>query len=243
MSKENLEAVNTRLVEHLEETGVKDACYYAPVYEDYWFSKKKIAFCNLEPYSVDESVDTIKGIQLLDEKRLYNSWFHAKTTNNTFLLNYVLCRHLEDNQPVSEETFRQIRAEAKENPEAWHGNMCDAPYGFDRSLYFNCRYTQSPTVNEDKGYTVNAYKKDSFYVQHFKDFVKASELDVLVLGGKESFEVVTLVYPELNEKLTFGGDSVLHDGILFVSMTHPSRIGFDEMASVVNKIAEALKTE
>lgn len=241
MSKENLEVVNARLVEHLKETGIENACYYAPVFDDYWYSEKKIAFCNLESYSVEDDNHTIKGIQLLSEERLYNSWFHKPTAGNTFLLNYVLCRHLADKKPVSEETFKQICAEAKEKPSDWHKNMCDSPYGFDRSLYFNCRYSQSPTVNEDKGHTINAYRNDSFYVQHFKDFVKAAEVDVLVLGGKEAFEVVTLVYPELQGKFTFKGEPVLHDGVLFVSMSHPSHISFEEMAAIVNKIAVVLK--
>lgn len=240
MSKENLEFVNARLIEHLKEKGIVNACYYAPVYGDYWCSEKKIAFCNLESYNVEDDNHTIKGIQQLSEERLYNSWFHKPTAGNTFLLNYVLCRHLADKKPVSEETFKQIRAEAKEKPAEWHQNMCDSPYGFDRSLYFNCRFTQSPTVDADKGYTINAYLNDSFYVQHYKDFVKASEIEVLVIGGKEAFDVVTFVYPELQGKFSFKGEPVLHDGILFVSMTHPSHIGFEEMASVVKKITAVL---
>ena len=239
MSKESLEAVNARLVEHLKEVGIEDACYYQPICDDYWYAPKKVAFCNLEPYCVGEAKDTIKGIQLLDEERLYNSWFHKPTTNNTFLLNYVLNQCLKNKQPASEDSFKEIRDESKKNPVQWHQDLCDT---FDQSLYFNCRYTQSPTVNEDKGHTISAYRNDSFFVQHYKDFVKAAEIGILVLGGKEVFEVITLVYPELQGKLTFCGEPVLHDGVLFVSTPHPAaRTNIDaEMATAINKIAKAL---
>lgn len=238
MSKETLEAVNARLVEHLKETGIKDACYYAPVFDDYWFAQKKIAFCNLEPYSVDGAENTIKGIQLLDEQRLYNSWFHKPTAGNTILLNYILYQSLKNNQTVTVEDFDKVRAEGKANPKETHGKLCDC---FDQSLYFNFRYTQSPTVNEQPEHSLKAYRTDDFYVQHYKDFVKACEINVLVLGGKHALELAEIVYPELQGKLTFRGEPVLHDGVLFVSMSHPSRIGDDEMASVVNKIVNALK--
>lgn len=239
MSKEALESVNARLVEHLKEKGIKDACYYAPVCPDeYWGDyHKKIAFCNLEAYSVNGAKNTVKGIQMLDEERLYNSWFHKPTAGNTILLNYMLNRRLYDNQEISVETFSKFYNDAKKEPVFWHGTLCD---NFDRSLYFNCRYTQSPTVNEDRGHTINAYRNDSFYVQHYKDFVKASEIEVLVIGGKEALEVATFVYPDLQGKLLFKGEPVFHDGVLFASMTHPSHIKEDEMASVVNKIAAAL---
>ena len=238
MSKETLESVNARLVEHLKEKGITDACYYAPVCDDYWFAEKKIAFCNLEPYSKEGAEHTIKGIQCLDEERLYNSWFHKPTAGNTLLLNYVLCQCLKDKQQATEETFAKVRAEGKSDAVKTHGNICDT---FDNSLYFNFRYTQSPTVNEDKVHTLNAYRNDAFYIQHYKDFVKAAEINVLVLGGKTALELIQMVYPDLQGKLTFCGEPVLHDGILFVSMTHPSRIKDDEMASVVNKITQTLK--
>ncbi|MDY6398521.1 MAG: hypothetical protein SPL22_12430 [Treponema sp.] len=241
MSKEALMTVNEKLIEHFKEVGIENACYYQPVYEDYWANDhKKVAFCNLEPYCVGEAKDTIKGIQVLSEERLYNSWFHKPTTNNTFLLNYVLQQSLKENKSATEETFKKIREEAKKNSVQLHQDMCDC---FDQSLYFNCRYTQSPTVNEDKGHTINAYRSDSFYVQHYKEFVKAAEIEVLVLGGREVLEVVTFVYPELQGKLIFCGEPVLYNGVLFVSMLHPAaRTNIDaEMASVVNKIAKAIK--
>ena len=52
MSKESLEKLNQSLLKHFEETGVKNAFYYAPVDDHYWNKRenaKRIAFCNLEP--------------------------------------------------------------------------------------------------------------------------------------------------------------------------------------------------
>ena len=51
MSKEQLCAVNKKLLEHLKENEKYNAFYYEPVNNVYWKEKIKIAFCNLEPYS------------------------------------------------------------------------------------------------------------------------------------------------------------------------------------------------
>lgn len=241
MSKEAIDAVNTRLVEHFKEAGIENACYYQPVSEDYWANDhKKIAFCNLETYSTREDSDKIQGIVPVNEERLYMHLFFGKTTEKTFILNYALSRRLYENQETTEDTMLDLRDDIKENGELWHGKLCD---DFNKSLYFNCRYTQSSTVNEDKWHTINAYRSDSFYAQHYKDFVKAAEIEVLVLGGRKVLEVVTHVYPELKGKLTFCGEPILYDGVLFVSMAHPAarKNMYLEMASVVNKIAKAIK--
>ena len=107
MSKQSLESVNARLIKHFKETGIENACYYAPVCpSEYWGDyHKKIAFCNLEPYNTKNDSDKVKGIVPLDEDRLYSHWFFGKTTERTFFLNYALSRCLYDNLKTTEDTF------------------------------------------------------------------------------------------------------------------------------------------
>ena len=240
MSKQSLESVNARLIEHFKESGIENACYYAPACpSEYWGDyHKKIAFCNLEPYNTKNDSDKVKGIVPLDEDRLYSHWFFGKTTERTFFLNYALSRCLYDNLKTTEDTLLDQRDDIKENRDLWYGNLCD---DFDKSLYFNFRYTQSKTVNADNAYIDNAYRTDPFYCQHYRDFVKASEIDVLVVGGEVAVGLLGLIYPDLQGKLTYCGEPVLHDGVLFVSIPHPSRISYAEMAEAINKIVNALR--
>lgn len=180
----------------------------------------------------------VKGIVPLDEERLYKYWFFGKTTERTFFLNYALSRCLYDNIKTTEDTLLDQRDDIKENKDLWYEKLCD---DFDKSLYFNFRYTQSKTVNADNAYIDNAYRTDSFYCQHYRDFVKAAEIDVLLVGGEVAVGLLGVIYPELQGKLTYCGEPAVHDGVLFVSIPHPSRISYAEMSDVINKIAKALK--
>lgn len=155
----------------------------------------------------------------------------------TFFLNYALSRCLYDNLKTTEDTLLDQRDDIKENKDLWYEKLCD---DFDKSLYFNFRYTQSKTVNADNAYIDNAYRTDPFYCKHYRDFVKAAEIDVLVAGGEVSAALLGLVYPDLQGKLTYCGEPILHNGVLFVSIPHPSRISYAEMAAVVNKIKCAI---
>lgn len=112
--------------------------------------------------------DKIKGIVQLDEERLYNHWFFAKTTKNTFILNYALSKRLygNENHEASEDSMLDLRDDIKENGPLWHQNLCD---DFDKTLYLNFRYTQSATVNADKSHIYKAYASDSFYKQHYRN--------------------------------------------------------------------------
>lgn len=81
MSKESLEKLNQTLLEHFEETGIKNAFYYAPADDHYWNKSetaKRIAFCNLEPYKKDEKTP-LNGYELLSKEILYDNWFYTNT--------------------------------------------------------------------------------------------------------------------------------------------------------------------
>ena len=81
-----------------------------------------------------------------------------------------------------------------------------------------------------------------FFGHEDKEYVKALECNVLVLGGKISCELANKIYPGLN--LSFNDDTDVikfHDGVLFVSIKHPSRIGYAYVAEIANKISDAYK--
>lgn len=110
MSKESLEKLNKTLLKHFEETGVKDAFYYAPVDDRYWKQKepaKRIAFCNLEPYKKDDS-SPLDGYELLSKETLYDSWFYTNTPGRIFVFNYFLSKALYDDEQNSPDEISEM---------------------------------------------------------------------------------------------------------------------------------------
>ena len=235
MSKEQLCAVNKKLLEHLKENEKYNAFYYEPVNNVYWKEKIKIAFCNLEPYSKNKY--TANGFEKLDENTLYDIWFFTKTTGNTVFLNLVLRKKMSKNIQVTGKTFSEIRRLGK-NDDSLYDELCEE---FNKSLYFNFRYSLSDIVNQSSGYIYGRYINDEFYRRHFREYVKAAEIDILVVSGTVGSDLIQIIFPELKGKFSYCGEPVYFDGILFVSIPHPSRISYDAMADCVNKISNALK--
>lgn len=233
MSKESLTKLNEALIKHFKETGIKNAYYYEPVSDIYWnktTTSKRVAFCNLEPYS-KQNGDGVNGIVPLDKNTLYDSWFYTKNPSKIFAMNYYLSQALyEGNYDICEEDIRQAVSKNNRNENAiWED--------FDNSLYFNFRYTCSKTVNADNAYIVNLYN-DPFYCQHYRDFVNAAEIDILVVGGEVGCNLLNKIYPDLH--LTYKGSPEKYNDRIFVSMEHPSRIGYAEMIAVIYGIVDAV---
>ena len=74
MSKENLEKLNDKLLQHFKETGVENAFYYEPLFEDYWQLGEKIGLCNLESY--DKSMT---GIHKVTANLILDYWYNSQT--------------------------------------------------------------------------------------------------------------------------------------------------------------------
>lgn len=233
MSKEQLMVVNNRLIQHFKETGIFDAYYYEPVNDVYWnktATSKRVAFCNLEPYSKQNGA-AVTGIVPLDKSTLYDSWFYTKTPGKIFAMNYYLSQALYDGKSdICEDDIREAVSKNKRNEDAiWED--------FDNSLYFNFRYTCSKTVSADNAYIVNLYN-DPFYCQHYRDFVDAAEIDILVVGGELGCNLLNKIYTGLH--LEYKGIPKKYNEKIFVSMEHPSRIGYADIIDVIYKIVDAV---
>lgn len=233
MSKQALQKLNESLIQHFKETGIENAYFYEPVDNLYWqktATSKRVAFCNLEPYT-KENGEGVKGFVKLDKTTLYDSWFYTKTPGKIFAMNYYLSQVLYDgNSNITEEDIKNAVSKSNRNEDAiWED--------FDNSLYFNFRYTCSKTVNADNAYIVNMYK-DEFYRQFYIDFVKAAEIDILIVGGELGANLLNMIYPDLH--LMYKGTPVKYDGKIFVSMEHPSRISYADMIDVIYNIETAV---
>lgn len=238
MSKEALMTVNEKLIEHFKEVGIENACYYQPSGEDYWSATKKIAYCNLEPYSIVDDDDRVYGFQPLDSNRFFLHWYWSKTGRWTVFTNYILSRSLSEHKIFSESDARALRAELKKENDGGYETECGY---FDDKMYFNFRYTQSSKVSADNGYIFGKYINDSFFRQHYRDFVKACEIDVLVVTSKVGAELLKIIYPELKDRFFYCGEPVSVDSTTFVSIPHPSRFGYKKTVAAAVKIAKAIK--
>lgn len=238
MSKNQLETINKDLISYLLKSGITNACYYEPqIPTEYWNNKKKkIAFCNLEPYSVYDNEDTIKGLKPLDGERFFNHWFFNRTVGMTVFINYLLNLALYEYANITESFAKEINWQLK-NSEEGYDKLCDS---FSNSMYFNFRYTQSTNIKEDTIYIYEKYTNDSFYKQHYRNFVNAAEVDILIISGNTGAGLIPIIYPELKGKFYYCGDPVRFNNTIFVSMPHPSRISWKARVDVVNKIIQEI---
>lgn len=247
MSKEELDVLNERLVNHLKEKDIKNAFYYLPIKPDwYWnnHNKVKIGICNIEPYNVDGNKD-YKGIKLLTTERFEQISYRNRTISNSVFLNFCIKKvlkeelKLETAQSIKE--FRRLtipKITDTKLPESQFDNMYEAMY---ESIYFNFRYSVSGKRKANYPYVLSEYNKNAFLRQHYRDYVKAAEIDILLLGSTYAISLINLIYPELKGKLSYCGEPIMYNGVLFVSIPHPSRISYAEMANCVNKITKAIK--
>ena len=152
------------------------------------------------------------------------------------MINYIIKTCMQKKEKLTEANVKFSKNELKQD--SGFNKVSD---GFMDAMYFNFRFTQSGTVNASHPYIIGTYTRDSFYCKHYRDFVKAAEIDVLVISGSPSVRIIELIYPELKGKFKYCGEPVCYEGTMFVSMPHPSRISDKAIADVVNKIAGAYK--
>ena len=133
--------------------------------------------------------------------------------------------------------FRE-QTKSEKTPDSKYWDVYEA---MDKSLYFNFRHSISKTVEADDAYLLKTYSQDNFFCKNFRDFIKASQLNIFIASGETGVKLLSIIYPELNEKLKFCGTPVYFEETLFVSIPHPSRISYASIAECVNKIIDSLR--
>lgn len=243
MSKEELSSVNRELISHLSEIGIKDAFYYEPGNPAWYWSKDniRIGLCNLETYQKGINKEEFHGINVVNQAILDNWSWGNKTIRNTYFINYCIRKGLENvHIKYTEEDLRIFREQSKSekipNTKYW-----DVYEAMDKSLYFNFRHSISKTVGADDAYLVKAHSQDDVLCKNYRDFIKASELSIVVASGETGVKLLHIIYPELKSKLKFCGEPIFLEKILYISIPHPSRISYAEITNCVNKIAEVMK--
>ena len=244
MSREDLFSVNKEIISHLTDIGINDAFYYEPGNPDWYWTKDniRIGLCNLETYQKEINKEEFHGINVVNQTILDNWSWGNKTIRNTYFINYCIRKSLENvHIKYTEEDLRFFREQSK-SEKAPDSKYWDVYEAMDKSLYFNFRHSISKTVGADDAYLIKAYSQDAFLCKNYRDFIKASELSIVVASGETGAKLLSLIYPELKGKLKFRGNPVTFEKTLFVSIPHPSRISYADITACVNKIAEAMKT-
>lgn len=219
MSKESLEKLNKSLLKHFEETGVKNAIYYEPLFEHYWSQEHKIGICNLESYD-----QTITGINKATYKFFLDYWSGAQTIRKTFKIFQAITWKLENEDWINENIIKSF--DSKDIESEVENLGC--------GLYFNLRLTIGNQVDEDTKAIIDFYK-DPFYAEYFRKFIKESELDMLIITGETGVNQINKIFPELN--LVWSGKEMqakVYDNVLFCPAVHPSREGYKQMADDLN---------
>lgn len=230
MSKETLQKLNETLIQHFKETGVENAFYYEPFFDYYWNQADKIGICNLEPYT-NGLGDNLMGIKKVDDKVIVDYWYNSQTIQRSLKMLQLITKKLEgdsswltekdlsdcDNKKVDEVVTRDLGS----------------------SLYFNFRLTVGDHVNENTTQILNFYK-DPFYQEYYRNFVKESELNMLIVTGKTGCTLINMIYPELNLEYN-GNPKRNNDGILICSAKHPAARDYSnsEMIQNVNEFFDS----
>lgn len=221
MSKESLKELNKTLVKHFEETGIKNAFYYEPLYDYYWNTEHKIGICNLEPYTNSLGANLL-GIKKVDDQIIVDCWYNSRTIQRTLKMFQLITKKIEEEKYLSEEDLKYCDNKDIDNVIGYH---------LGPALYFNLRLTVGNQVNESKKQIIEFYK-DPFYQQYFRDFLKETELDMLILNGQTSCKIINMIFPDLN--LEYLGRPKKIGKVLICSAQHPTRRDYSNKELIEN---------
>ena len=238
--QEEIKLLNEKLISHLIQAKKTDALIYSPhCPEAYWNPDNlRIAFCNEEPYSTDGNFE--HGINVITSKMLEDWTDGNRTIKRIFDLNFFIRQALQTEKELIEEGLNQLKKDVNPNGKDYYNKYDE----MDKSLYFNFRYSiPTDSSSEHKKYIQDCYNNDSFYSEYYRDFLDAANPHVLILGSEVSTNLFTQLYPELNGKLIYCGEPVLHNGRMIVSMPHPGWRYYSDKDTLelVNKIVRNKK--
>lgn len=220
MSKEVLSELNQSLLRHFKEKGIENAFYYEPLYDYYWLQKEKIGICNLEPYD-NGSHENLMGLKKVDNE-VIDYWYGSKTFQRTLKMFQLITKKLETGGDVTEKDLAECD---NKNVDM----VVEKDLG--TSLYFNFRLTVGKHSKESTDEIVEFYN-DSFYQEYFRNFVKATELNMLIVTGQTGCALMNKIYPDLH--LEYNKEPKRLENLLICSAPHPAARNYSNKELVDN---------
>lgn len=220
MSKEVLSELNQSLLRHFKEKGIENAFYYEPLYDYYWLQKEKIGICNLEPYD-NGSHENLMGLKKVDNE-VIDYWYGSKTFQRTLKMFQLITKKLETGGDVTEKDLAECD---NKNVDM----VVEKDLG--TSLYFNFRLTVGKHSKESTDEIVEFYN-DSFYQEYFGNFVKATELNMLIVTGQTGCALMNKIYPDLH--LEYNKEPKRLENLLICSAPHPAARNYSNKELVDN---------
>lgn len=220
MSKEVLSELNQSLLRHFKEKGIENAFYYEPLFDYYWLQKDKIGICNLEPYD-NGSRENLMGLKKVDNE-VIDYWYGSKTFQRTLKMFQLITKKLETGGDVTEKDLAECD---NKNVDM----VVEKDLG--TSLYFNFRLTVGKHSKESTDEIVEFYN-DSFYQEYFRNFVKAAELNMLIVTGQTGCALMNKIYPDLH--LEYNKEPKRLENLLICSAPHPAARNYSNKELVDN---------
>lgn len=220
MSKEVLSELNQSLLRHFKEKGIENAFYYEPLFDYYWLQKEKIGICNLEPYD-NGSHENLMGLKKVDNE-VIDYWYGSKTFQRTLKMFQLITKKLETGGDVTEKDLAECD---NKNVDM----VVEKDLG--TSLYFNFRLTVGKHSKESTDEIVEFYN-DSFYQEYFRNFIKATELNMLIVTGQTGCALMNKIYPDLH--LEYNKEPKRLENLLICSAPHPAARNYSNKELVDN---------
>lgn len=220
MSKEVLSELNQSLLRHFKEKGIENAFYYEPLFDYYWLQKDKIGICNLEPYD-NGSHENLMGLKKVDNE-VIDYWYGSKTFQRTLKMFQLITKKLETGGDVTEKDLAECD---NKNVDM----VVEKDLG--TSLYFNFRLTVGKHSKESTDEIVEFYN-DSFYQEYFRNFIKATELNMLIVTGQTGCALINKIYPDLH--LEYNKEPKRLENLLICSAPHPAARNYSNKELVDN---------
>lgn len=220
MSKEVLSELNQSLLRHFKEKGIENAFYYEPLFDYYWLQKEKIGICNLEPYD-NGSHENLMGLKKVDNE-VIDYWYGSRTFQRTLKMFQLITKKLETGGDVTEKDLAECD---NKNVDM----VVEKDLG--TSLYFNFRLTVGKHSKESTDEIVEFYN-DSFYQEYFRNFVKATELNMLIVTGQTGCALMNKIYPDLH--LEYNKEPKRLENLLICSAPHPAARNYSNKDLVDN---------
>lgn len=220
MSKEVLSELNQSLLRHFKEKGIENAFYYEPLFDYYWLQNEKIGICNLEPYD-NGSHENLMGLKKVDNE-VIDYWYGSKTFQRTLKMFQLITKKLETGGDVTEKDLAECD---NKNVDM----VVEKDLG--TSLYFNFRLTVGKHSKESTDEIVEFYN-DSFYQEYFRNFVKATELNMLIVTGQTGCALMNKIYPDLH--LEYNKEPKRLENLLICSAPHPAARNYSNKELVDN---------